>query len=88
VLKTVQSLTTPLLLLAIGFSSACESPCIHMCQQYERYLDRCGYGWSTVFRDRGWDSIEDCYDDHWEADEGKYPECQDEITDYEDKACY
>lgn len=78
----------PLALLPLWLLSACENPCIHMCQQYERYLDRCGYGWSTVFRDEGWASIDDCYDDHWEAEEGEYGECREENERWAEKACY
>ena len=83
-----RTLTTAALLLGVCFASACENPCIHMCQQYERYLDRCGYGWSTVFRDRGWDTIEDCYDDHWESEDDRYGECDQESHEYAERSCY
>ena len=66
----------------------CSTPCIDMCQQYALYLDRCGYGWSTIFQDEGWTSIDDCYDDWWEAEEAEYGYCSTEIRHYSERSCY
>ncbi len=78
----------PYALLPVCLLAACENPCIHMCQQYERYLDRCGYGWSTVFEEEGWASIDDCYDDYWEAGEDEAGQCRRENERWSERACY
>ena len=66
---------------------SCDNSCIHLCQHYEAFLDRCGYGWSTWFHDEGWTSIEDCYDTYWEADEGRQGECEAEIPEWTERGC-
>ncbi len=76
------------LLLLPALLAGCENPCIHMCQTYERYLDRCGYGWSTTFHDEGWTSLDDCYADHWEVPEREFERCEQEEDRFEEKACY
>jgi hypothetical protein len=76
------------LLIGIALLSGCSDPCIEMCQEIEVYLDRCGYGWSTVFGDLGWSSIDDCYEDYWEADPDEYGFCQEQVAVVNDAACY
>jgi len=76
------------LLLGLMLLGGCSDPCIEMCQEIELYLDRCGYGWSTIFGDLGWSSIEDCYDDFWEAGPEDHPFCEDEALWFQDAACY
>lgn len=69
--------------------SACSSnPCLDMCQEYEVYLEDCGYGWSTAFADEGWTTLDDCYDTYWEADASQQNTCVDVVAKNEDKACF
>ena len=75
-------------LLVMPLLSGCGNSCLDMCQQYERYLERCGYGWTTAFRDRGWRTIEDCYDDYWESGSDEYGVCELEAREYADRSCY
>ena len=69
--------------------SACSSnPCLDMCQEYEVYLEDCGYGWSTAFADEGWTTLDDCYDTYWEADADQQNTCVEVVIDSKDKACF
>jgi len=68
--------------------SGCTDPCLSLCQQYEIYLQECGYGWSTAFEEQGWKTLDDCYNDKWDATQSQQETCQDTLIEYEDKACY
>jgi len=59
-----------------------------MCQEYELYLEECGYGWSTAFADEGWTTLDDCYNDHWEADSSQQASCDQVIQESVEKACF
>tara|TARA_B110000037_G_C16856525_1_gene398153 strand:+ start:189 stop:437 length:249 start_codon:yes stop_codon:yes gene_type:complete len=65
-----------------------DNPCIDLCQQYELYLDECGYGWSTVFSDEGWVTLDDCYDDYWEADSTVKGTCETDISEIQTLECF
>ena len=76
-------------LTMLGLLSGCASnTCIDLCQQYELYLDECGYGWSTVFADEGWVTLDDCYDDHWEAGNSEQDSCTTEIFEVQSMECF
>lgn len=68
--------------------TGCRNDCVDLCQQYEVWLDDCGYGWSTAFPDEEWQSIEDCYDTHWDADGGELDQCAQESHNAQDLSCY
>jgi hypothetical protein len=76
-----------LLILLLGWMG-CSEPCLDLCQQYEIYLEECGYGWSTAFEDEGWTTLDDCYDDHWEADAKRQTQCKKTLVETADQACY
>ncbi len=59
-----------------------------MCQEYEVYLEECGYGWSTAFADEGWTTLDDCYDTYWEADELQQDTCNQVVLESQTKACF
>ena len=76
-------------LIILGLLSGCASnTCIDLCQQYELYLDECGYGWSTVFADEGWVTLDDCYDVYWEAENSEQDSCATEISEVQTKECF
>lgn len=74
-----------LLLLAIGGCD--DNPCIEMCQQYERWLNTCDRTWEDQFYEEGWSSVDDCYDEHWGADEAQQAECEQEAGSWWDRPC-
>ena len=59
-----------------------------MCQEYEIYLEECGYGWSTVFAEEGWTTLDDCYDSHWEAQSEDQAACEVVAQEYSNQACF
>ncbi len=67
---------------------SCKHLCLDMCQQYELYLEECGYGWSTWFEQEGWATLDDCYDAHWEPTEGEVQFCESQLTQYQTKECF
>jgi hypothetical protein len=76
-------------IFALTVMSGCsDNACIDLCQQYELYLDECCYGWSTVFSEEGWVTLDDCYDDHWEANTDRKDECDGEIADVKTLECF
>ncbi|GEM_PF-1704406 len=77
----------PASVLALFVILSCDNSCIHLCQQYEAFLDRCGYGWASWFRAEGWESIEDCYDAHWEAEESQQATCETQAVDWSERGC-
>ena len=78
-----------LIITAFSLLTGCaDNSCIDLCKQYELYLDDCGYGWSTVFEDEGWITLDDCYNDHWEADANKKIECESEIPEIQTLECF
>ncbi len=74
-----------LFILTLG---ACGNPCLEMCQQYERYIAECGYGWSTTFAEEGWTSIDDCYDEYWEPSKNELHVCEEETERWARRSCY
>ena len=74
--------------LILGWLVGCKGPCLDLCQQYEIYLEECGYGWSTAFEEQGWKTLDDCYDAHWEANQNQQMACQTTIAEYSEKSCY
>ena len=74
----------PLLLLF----TACQNECVHMCQRMDRWLNECGYSWEAKFEEEGWDSIDDCYDDHWEADDSAERSCTRKAKKWDRESCY
>ncbi len=75
-------------LLAIAMLAGCKRDCVHMCQRIDNWLDECGYSWEVSFEDEGWSSIEDCYNDHWEADQKKEQGCKIRSADWDRRDCY
>jgi len=76
-------------IITLALLSGCaENACIDLCQQYELFLDECGYGWSTVFADEGWVTLDDCYDAHWEADNAAQESCESDISDVRTMECF
>ena len=59
-----------------------------MCQQYEAWIDRCGSTWETAFPGDDWHDIEDCYDDHQNADEDQSVTCSEEAETVSENECY
>ena len=74
----------PLLLLLTG----CKNECIHMCQRMDKWLNECGYSWDAKFQDRGWESIDDCYDDQWDVSEKTERSCAHKAQKWDRKSCY
>ncbi len=75
--------------LLLFLVSACSSNrCLDMCQEYEIFLEECGYGWSTVFAEEGWTTLDDCYNAHWEAEVSEQEVCNDVVEDYQTQACF
>ena len=75
-------------LLFVTISACSSNPCLDMCQEYEVYLEECGYGWSTAFADEGWTTLDDCYDTYWEADDTQQETCDIVVIESKDKACF
>jgi hypothetical protein len=75
--------------LLLATLSACSSnSCLDLCQEYELYLEECGYGWSTAFAEEGWTTLDDCYNAHWEADSQEQSSCDQIIQDHAGQACF
>lgn len=75
--------------LPVFLLSGCDdNPCISLCQQYERWIDTCDTTWEARFSDRGWASVDDCYDTYWGADETEQETCQDETEAIWEETCY
>lgn len=74
--------------LALAWGPGCGNTCIDLCKEYELYLHECGYGWSTAFEDKGWSSIDDCYDEYWSPTAEEEAWCAEQIDEYADRACY
>ena len=75
------------ILLALG-TGCDDNPCISLCQQYDRWIDTCDTTWSARFGDRGWSSVDDCYDSYWGADQDQQDTCQDETKAIWEETCY
>jgi len=54
----------------------------------DRWLNECGYSWEAKFEDEGWESIDDCYDDQWEADEPTERTCSRKAKKWDRESCY
>ena len=78
----------PVLVWLLALTAGCGNDCVDMCQQYARWVDECGSDWETAFPEEGWTSVQDCYDDHWNAPDSKKRRCADEATDWSTKACW
>lgn len=65
-----------------------DNPCVEMCQQYERWLKTCETTWEERFDDRGWKSIDDCYDATWGPTEEQRLSCEEESDRWWEKPCY
>ena len=76
------------MLLALLWGCLASNDCLDLCQSYELHLEECGYGWSTRFEDEGWNSIEDCYDAHWEVSSETETWCEDESETMATATCY
>ena len=72
----------------LAIFSACEEPCLDLCQQYEAWINRCGISWETAFPDDEWETIEDCYDAYEDAGESKSSSCADEADIVAEDECY
>jgi len=68
--------------------SGCKNPCVDMCQQIDAWLDECGTTWEAEYENEGWKSVDDCYDDHWEAKKSKRQTCANRANKFEKKDCY
>lgn len=75
------------MVIALLLAACAPNPCIEMCQEYKRWIEACGSTWEEAFPDQGWDSLEACYDDHWEAPPGKQNVCRKETRAYAELAC-
>ena len=75
-------------LLLLSASGCAGNNCLHLCQEYELYLDECGYGWSTAFAEEGWVTLDDCYDDHWEPSPSEDRECLVRSREVREKECF
>ena len=73
-----------LLLLLTG----CTNPCVDYCKKLEAWLEECGTTWEAEFADEGWTSVEDCYDDHWEAETEARKTCTRDARQLPDEECY
>lgn len=78
------------LILAVALSSlpGCKNDCVSMCQQMAGWVDACGLDWESAFPDRDWESVEDCYDAHWDADADLEASCDTRSKEWESKECY
>jgi hypothetical protein len=76
------------LLPALLILAACKNDCVHMCQRMDRWVTECGYSWEATFEDEGWESIDDCYDDHWEAEDSAKKTCKQQAGQWDRKECY
>ena len=75
-------------MLFLALLSACDEPCLDLCQQYEAWIDRCGVSWETALPDEGWHTIEDCYADQEDAGEDEAAACTDEADAVSEDSCY
>jgi hypothetical protein len=76
------------LLLVPFLLIGCTNPCVDMCQQIDAWLEECGTTWEVSFEDEGWESIDDCYDAHWEADKKAQRTCTRDAKEWAKKECY
>jgi len=75
--------------ILLALAAGCDdNPCISLCQQYDRWIDTCDTTWSARFDDRGWESVDDCYDAYWGADETQQDTCQEETKAIWEETCY
>ncbi len=68
--------------------AGCKSDCVHMCQRIDSWLDECGYSWAVTFEQEEWSSIDDCYEDHWDANQKQEQGCKIQAADWDQKECY
>jgi len=67
---------------------ACDNPCVDYCKELDAWLADCGTTWETEFEEKDWESVQDCFDHHWEADDGDRKNCGRRIKKLSDEECY
>lgn len=76
------------LLLGLLLSGCDDNPCVSLCQQYDRWIATCDTTWAASFEEEGWQSVDDCLDDSWGADQDQQQVCVELSDEMWDEACY
>ncbi len=75
--------------LAVTLLPGCApNPCVDYCQVLDHYVHRCGTSWEAAYGDEGWHSIDECYDDAWDASDSEQASCSTDAVHVANEDCY